>query len=79
MWTNPDEFPQKRIEKITVPTLIIQGGRDTMIPVEEAVKKFKLIPKAELSIIPNAYHDAYKTKEDLFNSIVLNFLTHHSE
>ncbi len=74
MWLNPDEFPQQRLEKITTPTLIVQGDRDSAIPVQEAVKVYQLIENSELAIIPAADHDVFETKADMFNSIVLDFL-----
>ena len=41
------------------------------------MRMYKLIPNAELAIIPEADHDVYETKPDLFNSIVLEFLMRH--
>lgn len=74
MWLNPSSFPGKLIEQISTPTLIIAGDRDEAISVDECVKMYKQIPNAELAIIPNATHDIYETKLDLFNNVVLEFL-----
>ncbi len=79
MWWDPLQFPEKRIEQIGVPTLVIAGDRDSIISIEECVKMYKLIPNAELAIIPNADHDVYETKPELFNDTVLEFLTRHKE
>ncbi|MEE9411045.1 MAG: alpha/beta hydrolase [Candidatus Heimdallarchaeota archaeon] len=79
MWLDPSEFPGKKIEQIKVPTLILAGDRDAAISIEEAMKMYKLIPNAELAIIPNADHDVSYTKPDLFNNMVLEFLTRHKE
>ena len=78
MWVNPDEFPKNKIEEISVPSLIIQGDRDVVIEIDEAIKMFRQIPQAELCILPNAGHDVYETDKDLFNSIVLEFLSRHN-
>ena len=79
MWLNPSEFPGKKIEQINIPTLILAGDRDAAISIDESVKIYKLIPNAELAIIPGADHDVCYTKPDLFNYIVLEFLTRHKE
>ncbi|MHA2358017.1 MAG: alpha/beta fold hydrolase, partial [Candidatus Heimdallarchaeaceae archaeon] len=79
MWLNPASFPKKRIEQINTPFLVIAGDRDAATSIEENVKMYKQIPNAELAIIPNADHDAYESKTDLFNSLVLEFLIRHKE
>ena len=78
MWLNQDEFPYDRIKNIQDPTLIIQGDRDSVIPVYEAEKIYRLIENSELAILPGSDHDVYDAKADLFNSIVLDFLIRHS-
>ncbi len=77
MWLDSEEFPKKRIEQISEPTLILAGDSDAAISIDECVKMYKLIPNAELAIIPKADHNVYETKPDLFNSIVLEFLMRH--
>jgi len=79
MWWDSLQFPKKRIEQITLPTLVIAGDRDTVISIEEYIKIYKQIPNAELAIIPNANHDVYETKSELFNDTVLEFLIRHKE
>ncbi len=79
MWWDPLQFPEKRIEQIEAPILVIAGDRDAATSIEECVKIYKQIPNAELAIIPNGDHDVYETKPELFNDIVLEFLTRHKE
>ncbi len=79
MWTNPDEFPQKRIRNITVPTLIIQGDRDEAVPLEDAVNIYKMIPKGELAIIASADHGSIITQAPRFAKIMLEFLKRMSD
>lgn len=67
------------IEKGKGQPLILAGDRDAAVSIEEAVKIYKLIPNAELAIIPGADHDVCYTKPDLFNNMVLEFLTRHKE
>lgn len=77
MWLDPSEFPMNKIEQINVPVLIFAGDRDAAISIDECVKMYKLIPNAEIAIIPKADHDVYETKPNLFNSLVLEFLLRH--
>ena len=79
MWCDPFAFPEKEIEKITEPILIIAGDRDAASSIEECVKMYKMIPNAELAIIPKADHDVYESKPNLFNEIVLEFLTRYQK
>jgi len=50
-WTSYDRLPQ-----ISVPTLIIHGDRDVLIPVENAHVLAQRIPGARLHIVPDAGH-----------------------
>ncbi len=77
MWCDPKAFPKEEIENINDPILILAGDHDEASSIDECVKMFKLIPNAELAIIPKAGHDVYETKPELFNSIVLEFLLRH--
>lgn len=79
MWLDSSHFPQKRIEQINTPILVIAGDRDAASSIDECVKMYKLIPNAELAIIPNANHDVYEAKPDLFNNIVLEYLLRYME
>ena len=79
MWLEPSSFPEKRIEQINTPILIIVGDRDEASSIDECAKMYKQIPNAELAIIPNAGHDVYETKPDLFNDIVLEYFLRYME
>jgi pimeloyl-ACP methyl ester carboxylesterase len=68
----PEEFGQ-----ITVPILIMQGDRDSFIPVEQAVEMYRMIPNAELAIVPNASHGGPLTQDSALPTI-LDFLKRHS-
>lgn len=63
------------LDKITVPTLIVHGEDDQIIPVEEAMEMQKLIPAADLYILENAGHLPNLEQPDVFNGLVAEFLT----
>ena len=59
---------------IAVPTLVITGEEDEMIPVEESRRIAAGVPNATLVIIPRAGHLANVEQPDAFNSAVSGFL-----
>ena len=63
--------------RIHIPTLIISGGLDWIVPTDKARQILSAIPdnRKELLVIPNAVHDtAYSAAPALYASRVLSFL-----
>ena len=63
--------------RIHIPTLIISGGHDWIVPTDKARQILSAIPdnRKELLVIPDADHDtAYSTAPTLYASGVLSFL-----
>jgi pimeloyl-ACP methyl ester carboxylesterase len=56
-----------------VPILIIQGDRD-FVRLEHSVETVKLIPHAELAVIPDASHFALSSEQERVVSIIKHFL-----
>ncbi len=48
--------PQNEIKKLSIPTLIINGTRDSQVPPSDAELLHKANPKSELKIIENMNH-----------------------
>jgi pimeloyl-ACP methyl ester carboxylesterase len=59
---------------IATPTLIVWGDRDQFLPVEQAITLYRLLPNAQLAIIPNADHFVTRTHQGEFGRIATNFL-----
>lgn len=82
MWWTPLDYTAQDFQQITVPTLVLLGDRDTLIPVEQAVEMYRFIPDAELAILPGATHGAtvYGTSgvNQIFMNIVLDFFLRHN-
>ena len=76
MWWTPLNYTVEDFQKITEPTLILMGDRDGIIELEQAVEMYRLIPNAELAILPNATH--FSAVAELTMNIVLDFLLRHS-
>ncbi|HSE41942.1 MAG TPA: alpha/beta hydrolase, partial [Acidobacteriota bacterium] len=66
-------WTSEEIQSIKVPVLILQGDRDIVRP-EHAVSMYRLLPKAELSILPGTDHMAVVNRADLIIPIVESFL-----
>lgn len=59
---------------ISVPTLVVSGGDDTLIPVTEAESMHKAIRGSQLIIIPDAAHLPNLEQPRVFNQAVRDFL-----
>ena len=64
----------EQIESIRVPTLIITGERDTIVPPEMQIDLANQIPNAKHTFIPNAGHAVCVEKPDEYNRVILDFL-----
>ena len=58
-----------------VPTLIIHGDDDQIVPLQTTAKAAaKLAPQARLEVIPGAPHGLCTTHKDRINELLLAFL-----
>jgi pimeloyl-ACP methyl ester carboxylesterase len=71
---NPTLPADDDLKRITVPTLIIWGDRDQFLPVEDAVALYRLVPRAQLAVVPDADHFVSRTKVMLFAELVKEFV-----
>jgi non-heme chloroperoxidase len=63
------------LKKFDVPTLIIHGGDDQIVPiVASASKSAKLVKNAVLKVYPGAPHGLPDTHKDRLNADLLAFL-----
>jgi non-heme chloroperoxidase len=63
------------LKKIDVPTLIIHGDDDQIVPIDDSARKsVELVPDAELKVYPGAPHGISTTHKDQFNADLLAFL-----
>jgi non-heme chloroperoxidase len=63
------------LERIDVPTLIIHGDDDQIVPIgASAMKSSKLVKDATLKVYPGAPHGLFATHKDQFNADLLAFL-----
>jgi pimeloyl-ACP methyl ester carboxylesterase len=62
-----------KLSRITLPTLLIWGENDRMIPLSYS-KEYTEIPNNHLTVIDNCGHTPFVEKPAEFNDIVLKFL-----
>ena len=79
IWWQPLGYNARDFERIVVPTLILVGDRDQIVPVEEAAEMYRLIPNAELAIAPHMDHDFPFEDPEMFLALSLGFLLRHGE
>ncbi|MEP6746456.1 MAG: alpha/beta hydrolase [Bacteroidota bacterium] len=64
------------VTKITVPTLIVHGDSDKIVPFEASSKRTgSMIPQAELIIYADGPHGIFYTHRELLNKDLLNFFS----
>ena len=73
MMHRPDSTPL--LPSIKVPTLVITGDEDALIPVDESRAMATAVPGATLVIVPRAGHLANLEQPDAFNHALHEFLT----
>jgi pimeloyl-ACP methyl ester carboxylesterase len=70
-----DDFPEtEALRGIRTPTLIVHGDRDRFFPVAVPLELYRLVPDAELCILPQTGHVPPIERPEWFNAIVLDFL-----
>jgi pimeloyl-ACP methyl ester carboxylesterase len=63
------------LEKVSMPTLLIWGGADTIAPLRTGKMLAALLPNATLEIIPEAQHVPMTQTPEQLNNIVWNAVT----
>jgi len=68
------------LKKFDVPTLILHGDADQIVPIgDSALLSAKIVKGATLKVIPGAPHGMCSTLKDLVNTELLAFLQHSSQ
>ncbi len=63
-----------RLNDLEVPTLLVHGGHDSLVPVAWAERAHRLIPHSRLHVMPDAGHWPPREQPEEFNRIVTEFL-----
>jgi pimeloyl-ACP methyl ester carboxylesterase len=77
LWLGVPRYTDKQLASIAVPSLIITGDRDEGDSLDESRRLYRLLPHAELAVIPIADHGAIATS--LFWHAIEDFLSRKGE
>ena len=72
MKERPDSTPA--LSGIKVPTLVLHGADDQIIPLQEAERMRNAIPNARLQVLPEAGHLLNLEQPELFNQAIQGFI-----
>lgn len=75
MWATEPQFTEEQMRGITVPILFLDGILEEAIYPEHNLEMAELVPTAELTLMPGVGHFAMFATPEMFNSIVLNYLS----
>ncbi len=62
-----------RLSEIKIPTLIVWGADDPIVPASHAYQAAQLIPQCEVKVYPGCGHIVYKQKIHEFSQLLLGF------
>jgi pimeloyl-ACP methyl ester carboxylesterase len=65
---------KSRLGEITVPTLLIWGGLDPIVPVRHAYNAAKVIPDCKVKVFKRRGHNVHRDELKQFSSILRGFL-----
>lgn len=74
---SPDDFA-----RVVARTLVMVGDRDNLVPVEEGVRMYRLLPNAEFAVVPGAGHGHFAFSPEkiaIIQPLIMDFLRRHSE
>ncbi len=67
-----------QLHRLTMPTLVVWGANDLVLPVTQAHAAVRRLPNADLAVIPDCGHMAHVERPDEFLEAVVPFLARHS-
>jgi pimeloyl-ACP methyl ester carboxylesterase len=67
-------FDLQPLDRITCPTMVINGERDTKMVFRHTAEILRRIPQAESHVIPAAYHIMTLEQPEAFNEVLAHFL-----
>jgi pimeloyl-ACP methyl ester carboxylesterase len=82
MWNAHLNYTPDDFAKVAAPTLVFVGDRDGFVPVEDAVQMYRLLPDAEIAVIPASGHEDLifaPANVAVARLLILDFLLRHSD
>jgi len=64
----------KRLAEVTVPTLLVWGAKDPIVPVRHAYEAARVIPDCRVKVFENRGHNVHRDELKQFSSTLTGFL-----
>ena len=65
---------EQRLPEIKMPTLLVWGSRDPVVPVKQAYRAAKAIPDCRLEVFKNRGHNIHREELKKFSRVITEFL-----
>ena len=78
-YDRPPVYSTEDLQGAEVPILLLMGDRDYATTVEDVAELYRLLPNAEMAIVPGADHSMCRTKPHLYAQLVVDFLKRQLE
>jgi pimeloyl-ACP methyl ester carboxylesterase len=65
---------EDRLRTLTIPTLILAGKQDRIIPPQNSERLHAIIPNSQIRVFKDAGHHLHIEEPDAFNQAVLDFV-----
>ena len=65
---------EQRLSEVKMPTLLVWGGRDPVVPVKQAYRAAKAIPDCRVEVFKNRGHNVHRNELKKFSSLITRFL-----
>jgi pimeloyl-ACP methyl ester carboxylesterase len=65
---------EKRLPEVKMPTLLIWGARDSVVPVKQAYRAAKMIPDCQLLVFKRRGHNVHREEVKIFSNLIEDFL-----
>jgi pimeloyl-ACP methyl ester carboxylesterase len=74
-WNSTDTNFQSIAREVKIPTLVVSGENDKIVPVDDAVRLAEMLPTSSLSIIDGAGHLPHEENPEEFLQVVASWMT----
>jgi pimeloyl-ACP methyl ester carboxylesterase len=62
----------EQLARVTMPTLVVAGDRDDVVPLSESIALYRALPHAQLAVLPGIGHGAPTRGAAQFNALVMD-------
>lgn len=73
-WHEQTLILEKRLPEVKMPTLLVWGGRDPVVPVMQAYRAAKVIPDCSIQVFKKRGHNVHRDELQEFSAILKHFL-----